>query len=195
MSSKTHMLEAWCPHWQYRKVAVLFHYYDKVPEESNFGKHLLWLMYNPPFRRKNDGKNGSSCGSRNVKQLVTLSPQSGMNAGTQLTFSFFSFYSICPPHPPPHHSKGWCHPYSEWSSFLSSIYLETSLQIHPKVWLLGHSKSYQVDHKPYPAVKKQPSRSLGQQQCTLDGDSGALVFCSDKELRAAFRPTWLPHPK
>lgn len=95
------MLEAWCPHWQYWKVAVLFCYYDKVPEESNFSRHLLWLMYNPPFRRKNDGKNGSSCGSRNVKQLVTLSPQSGMNAGTQLTFSFFSFYSICPPHPHP----------------------------------------------------------------------------------------------
>lgn len=99
MTSKTHMLEVWCSHWQYWIVAVLFHYYDKVPEKSNFSKHLLWFMSNPPFRRKNGDKNGSNCGSRNMKQLVTLPPQLGMIAGTQLTFSFCSFYSICPSHP------------------------------------------------------------------------------------------------
>lgn len=168
MTSKTHMLEVWCSHWQYWIVAVLFHYYDKVPEKATLANIYFGSCLIHHLGERMVTKNGSNCGSRNCHIASTVRNDCWYPAH----FLLLQFLFHLPF--PPRYSKGWCHSYSEWSSFLSSISLETSLQIHLKVWLLGHSKSYQVDHNPYPAFKKQPSRSLDQQKCTLDRDSGAL---------------------
>ena len=99
MSCKTLCVRGLVSCWQYWKVAVFFHFYDKVPKGSNLRKHLFWLLlweYNLPIRRKGDGKNGSRTGSRSVKHFVTWPSQSGMNTATQLAFLFFSFKSESP---------------------------------------------------------------------------------------------------